>query len=594
MTGFNKTENVWFSKILLMLFIFAGLVLAVFLRVLCLMDNVQMYQSGLDDDFVDIPDYSCREIEKADVPIGIIKEYTFPVSEIPDNDAYLVFYTVYSYVDVYLNGQHISSLRPSETERFSKTGSNWTMIPLYSGDSGKEIRIEITPVYEEVRNREVEFFIGSRPAICIAQLRKDLPQLFLSVITVCMGIIYLGIAAYIWYKEDRNEELATLGLFSIIMGFWRLTDTKFIEFVFPTEPVFLYYFSITMLMIGMIPLIRSVKKNMNKISCRILDGLCIVVVVVCLIQMLLQIFGIMDVREMMLLIQILIVAGCMVIIGNVIYDRHRYPDKYKNRADRKLSLILVVGILADVAAYYVKNSSGLLFSLLAMLLYIIFTGIFMLVCYMEQENELAKKSKLLAENERQLTENRIATMISQIQPHFIYNTLGTIEQLCMEEPKKAANLVQEFSMYLRGNFTELDNKAPIRLSQELKHVWHYVNIEQIRFPDMQIEYDLKSDEFLLPALTIQPLVENAIKHGLMGLESGGRVIISTYETDEEYCVSVRDNGVGFDKSILEDGGKHIGIRNIRERIEVMCGGTLMIDSIPGTGTEALISIPKEK
>ena len=211
----------------------------------------------------------------------------------------------------------------------------------------------------------------------------------------------------------------------------------------------------------------------------------------------------------------------------------------------------------------------------------------------ERDRLIAEDERQLAEKDRQLTENRIATMISQIKPHFIYNTLGTIEQFCLEDPQRAADLVRTFSLYLRGNFTELNSPAPIPLSQELRHVRLYADIEQIRFPDMRIEYDLRSGEFLLPALTIQPLVENAVKHGLMGLETGGTVAVSTYETASAYCIQVRDDGVGFDLDKSRDAKRHIGIENIRARLAVVCGGTLTIYSAPGAGTTALITIPKE-
>ena len=201
----------------------------------------------------------------------------------------------------------------------------------------------------------------------------------------------------------------------------------------------------------------------------------------------------------------------------------------------------------------------------------------------------AEKMLLHAE----LTESRIATLISQIQPHFIYNTLGTIEQLCITEPEAASKLVRNFSLYLRGNFSELDNAKPIRFSQEMNHVKHYTAIEQVRFPDMTIQYDLRSVEFLLPALSVQPLVENAIKHGLMGLEQGGIVTISAYETDEAYVVEVTDDGVGFDMNAGYDETKHVGIKNIRGRIEAMCNGTLTIESEIGNGTKATLKIPKE-
>lgn len=112
-------------------------------------------------------------------------------------------------------------------------------------------------------------------------------------------------------------------------------------------------------------------------------------------------------------------------------------------------------------------------------------------------------------------------MISQIKPHFIYNTLGSIEQLCEIDPKMAAEMTHNFAKYLRGNFGELGNTKPIRLSQEISHCKYYVSIEQVRFPDMKITFDLKSEDFLIPALSIQPLIENAIKHGLMKRLEGG-------------------------------------------------------------------------
>ena len=204
--------------------------------------------------------------------------------------------------------------------------------------------------------------------------------------------------------------------------------------------------------------------------------------------------------------------------------------------------------------------------------------------------ELEAEKKILS---AELAESRIATMISQIQPHFIYNTLGTIEQLCITEPDAASKLVRNFSLYLRGNFSELDNAKPIMFSQEMNHVKHYTDIEQVRFPDMTIQYDLRSVEFLLPALSVQPLVENAIKHGLMGLEEGGIVTISAYETVESYMVEVTDDGVGFDMNAGYDETKHVGIKNIRGRIEAMCNGTLTIESKIGSGTKATIKIPKE-
>ena len=211
-------------------------------------------------------------------------------------------------------------------------------------------------------------------------------------------------------------------------------------------------------------------------------------------------------------------------------------------------------------------------------------------------NAAAKAKELETEKtslNAQLTESRISTMMSQIRPHFIYNTLGSIEQLCLIDPPKAGELVHNFAKYLRGNFGELDNPKPIRMSKEMEHVHHYISIENVRFPDMTFSFKMDSNDFYIPALTIQPIVENAIKHGLMKLPKGGTIRVVSYETDTHYCVSVEDDGLGFDTSELLDDRKHVGIRNIRERLAAMVGGTLEIESTVGVGTKVLITIPKE-
>ena len=212
----------------------------------------------------------------------------------------------------------------------------------------------------------------------------------------------------------------------------------------------------------------------------------------------------------------------------------------------------------------------------------------------ETERKVAEQNRKIAEQNRELTESRIATMMSQIKPHFIYNTLGSIEQLCELDPAMAEKMVHNFAKYLRGNFGELDNKRPIRMSQEIAHCKYYISIEQMRFPDIKVIFDIQTDDFQIPALSIQPLIENAIKHGLMKLPKGGSVWVSSYETEHTYYVKVEDNGVGFDTSTLQTDRKQIGLRNIRGRLKEMCNGTLTVESRQGMGTKVLIQIPKNR
>ena len=203
--------------------------------------------------------------------------------------------------------------------------------------------------------------------------------------------------------------------------------------------------------------------------------------------------------------------------------------------------------------------------------------------------EELEKEKITLDAE--LARSRISTLMSQIHPHFIYNTLGSIEQLCELDPPKAAKLVNDFSKYLRGNFGEIDNHRLIRVSKELEHTEYYIGIEKVRFSDIEFITEMNCCDFSVPALTIQPIVENAVKHGILKRESGGTVKVKIYETDSSYFISVKDNGVGFDVAEL-DRENHIGLRNIKSRLEAMCGGILHIESIVGVGTKITVEIPK--
>jgi len=199
------------------------------------------------------------------------------------------------------------------------------------------------------------------------------------------------------------------------------------------------------------------------------------------------------------------------------------------------------------------------------------------------------------QTERKLSESRISIMLSQIQPHFLYNALAVISSLCDKNPAEAKKATVNFSNYLRGNMNLLERTEPIPFENELNHTISFLNLEKAMYGEaLNVIYDIQTKNFKLPALTMQPIVENAIKHGIGKKEGGGSVSISTKETDSGYMIIVSDNGAGFEQDkINDDGQQHIGINNVRLRLSAQCGGSLEIESKPGEGTIAKIIIPKE-
>ncbi len=193
-----------------------------------------------------------------------------------------------------------------------------------------------------------------------------------------------------------------------------------------------------------------------------------------------------------------------------------------------------------------------------------------------------------------MAEQRIKIMMSQIQPHFLYNTLSTIQSLCRTDPHKAFETTGKFGSYLRNNLESLDSPDLIPLKKELEHTKLYADIEMLRFPKISVIYDIQAESFRLPALTIQPIVENAIRHGVRSREHGW-VTVKTTELEHAYEITVSDNGIGFDVSTQDltvEGSEHIGLKNVKERIETMCSGTFEIESRIDEGTVVTITVPK--
>jgi len=139
-------------------------------------------------------------------------------------------------------------------------------------------------------------------------------------------------------------------------------------------------------------------------------------------------------------------------------------------------------------------------------------------------------------------------------------------------------------------------KEPIPFRTELEHAKVYLELEQLRFPDeLHIDYDLRCMDFLIPALTLQPLAENAVRHGVRGKKSGeGTVTIATREYEDRFEVIVTDDGNGFDPdAIPQDDHTHIGLNNVRERLRY-AGDDLRIGAGPEGGTEAVIIIYRKE
>ena len=195
--------------------------------------------------------------------------------------------------------------------------------------------------------------------------------------------------------------------------------------------------------------------------------------------------------------------------------------------------------------------------------------------------------------EKDLADTQMTLTLSQMQPHFLYNALSSISQLCKKDSEKAAIMIDEFAMFLKKNMQDIYAAELISFETELNHLKRYLNIQKMRYGEyMNICYDIKSMDFDLPPLILQPIAENAVRHGISHKPEGGTITVRSSEDTDEYKVVIEDDGVGFEMGKVKDGKVHLGINSIKKRIGMIEGADVAIDSEPGKGTKVTVTIPK--
>lgn len=215
-------------------------------------------------------------------------------------------------------------------------------------------------------------------------------------------------------------------------------------------------------------------------------------------------------------------------------------------------------------------------------------------------DKIEKQAEMLIEQEKKLSEGKNKMLLSSIQPHFLFNSLTAIKILIMEDPHRAEQATDDLAVFLRGSIDMLNQSDGMStLRKEVKVITSYMDMNQIRFGErIQMDILMEDDtpDYQIPSFTIQPLLENAIRHGIRKNKDGcGTIRIHFLEKDDSHEIIVEDDGIGFDtKEIDLFGENHVGIKIVRERLQMLCHGSLSISSEIGKGTICTIVIPKEQ
>lgn len=220
-------------------------------------------------------------------------------------------------------------------------------------------------------------------------------------------------------------------------------------------------------------------------------------------------------------------------------------------------------------------------------------------CVIYDLTEEQKKDRERKELEHELSMIRLRNFTSQMQPHFLYNALGSIQETILIDPHYASELLGDFTIHLRSCIRAMTKDKPLPFKSELENIKAYVNIEKMRLGEkLRVHYNVQNEDFPVLPLSVQPIVENAIRHGIYerGV-TGGDLWISTGETKNDWFILIKDNGVGFSVEEYESEKKagcsdSTGLENIEFRMKKVMGAMLEVDSEKGKGTKVKLTIPK--
>lgn len=363
---------------------------------LCFEKTVTFNSRG-EPSFEEIKDYTKSEISAPDAPIGIKKEYRFKTDKISSGDTSLMFYVVHSYIDVKLDDTLLYSTSAGKSNRIGSTPSSyWVVIPVSQLDKDKTVTVTVTPVFKSAENRKISFMIGSSYALFMKQLKADLPQLVLSSLCIVMGALIITVQLYLIFKKRTAAwNIFFLGNFSLLLGIWRITDTRFSSVMFKSHTMPIGYITLAALFILAVPILMYIDKQYKNKGYIVLDIAALITCAVALAALFCQVFSIAELRQILIACHIMLIADIAAIVSSAVF----YNTRGKRDTEAVIfTALLVSGGVLDIIIFYIKgSSSGMIITMVAFLIYTVYEFVVSLLntnkkAYIDSKTKLLNKA----------------------------------------------------------------------------------------------------------------------------------------------------------------------------------------------------------
>ena len=469
--------------------------------------------------------------------------------EVPEYSA-LVSRNYHMKIIVSVDGEELYRYPEEESGIFSRVlVDDWNVINLRPDMAGKVIEVKFVATRAGFSGyiRPVYFGIGDS---IIRYLKEKYTLFFITGVSILIAGLVLLLLGLFYYKYDKSPLQPISGIMLLITGIWLTSRSKMpILGMGSTETFIACFLALTLvpLALAIYSMVRFPDKNQK------ITGALVFIDIVYFMVSTAALITKYTIQELALPAYIMMAINALYVVYNLWgYAfgkeslRRSKRDVLKDRIEVIASILMLIGFVIETVAYTDELMTEV--NIINRIAFNIYAAGHVAKLIIDSYNGVKDRTAAISK----LHESQVALLMGQIQPHFIFNTLSSIRTLIKVDPDTAYEMVYNFSNYLRANVDNISNMTGIKMAAEVEHIKSYVNIEKVRFGDrVNIEYDVQVKDFMVPPLSIQPIVENAIKHGICVRPEGGTVWIRSYPTEYYNVVEVEDDGVGFSPESLE-------------------------------------------
>ena len=503
------------------------------------------------------------------------------------NDYAIAFRSVYNEVQIKIGEKVIYQYGVDEKRPFVHAAvPKWNLVPIDAEDAGQLITITQVSDYSRYSGVFDQVYVGSRDALRYLQWRENGWGVIFSVVLLllCLGLFIVVISMRRQLKD--HPQLLYYGIFALTVTLWNLSGNPLLASYMGMNYIF---WLVHMLMRMLLPVVWLLLLRTYMQTRRLLQLVDVGILTASIGYVILTVLQVLGLLEFAVTYEAVnVICG----IGFVLYTACLIFGwlKYRKTELRGLAISNVVLCIAGLVQLFVRPNhlyqmEGTFWQISVMVYCFL-----LLAAVIETYIRNVKQKVDQIEGEYQ---SQRAEAVAMMNPNFLFTALNLILALVKKGSGQAAKLIFAFSEYLRYNLNSIRKDTLLGFEEELSHIKTYLEIQQLRMPEMEIQIEDKFHEFYVPSRSLEAIVENAVKYGIGKNENRGKVIIRSYERRDSYAVQIVDEGIGFDTDMLYRKETPTGMKRIRERLEKI-GAVLEVVSRPGKGTIVTVRFPKKK